>query len=391
MRKVLFVTYSIASWVYRWVVMFGILWFLSDFLGPKLKILSQILAFASLGSLFIWPMYRIVKNISQRGRLPDMKAPRVYMTLTALGALLAAFFFLPLPVSRVHETGMVVVNPGEAQGVSLPEPARLTSLEVQPGQEVRKGQILGRFTSEQLEVEKARALANQKEQRQLAERLNRSVVEAKAAGDDANAKRYQVDAQEAESKAIAAIVQLKFLNDRSDKVRELRAPRDGVVLAAPQPDEIGKLFDRGIMDTQPIFSVGDPNRLLVRVPVNPPDYKLLKDDLGTLKDLDVSILVKGRSDHEFHGTLSRLPAQNSETVPVQLTQRGGGPLAIKPGGDPNVFVPLAQVYLVDVDVTDPDGAVLLGQLAIVKIHTEWRSGAWWVGRALANALDIGLY
>lgn len=390
-RKWLFAIYAIASWIYRWVVMFGILWFLADFLGPKLKIISQMLAFASLASLFIWPSYRVVKNIRQRGRLPDMKAARVYITLAALGALVGAFFFLPLPVSRIHETGMVVVDPGSAEGVMLPEPARLATLEVQPGQQVRKGQILGRFTSEQLEVEKARAMANRDEQQQIAKRLSRSVSEAQAVGDDVSANRYRVDARDAENKAITAVKYLELLAARSNKVRELRAPRDGVVLAAPQPDEIGKLFDRGYTETTPLFSVGDPNRLLVRVPVSPPDFKLLRSDMADRGKLEVSILVKGRSDCEFTGWVRYLPAQNSETVPVQLTQRGGGPLAIKPGGDPNVFVPLAQVYLVDVEVADPDGSVLLGQLSVVKIHTKWRSGAWWVGRALANALDIGLY
>ena len=78
-------------------------------------------------------------------------------------------------------------------------------------------------------------------------------------------------------------------------------------------------------------------------------------------------------------------------MPIQLTQRGGGPLAVKPGGDPNVLHPLAQVYLVEVEVLDPDAAIDPGQLAVVKIHTKWRSAAWWVGRALSNALDIGLY
>jgi putative peptide zinc metalloprotease protein len=66
-------------------------------------------------------------------------------------------------------------------------------------------------------------------------------------------------------------------------------------------------------------------------------------------------------------------------------------LAIKPGGDPNVLVPLAQVYLVEVEMLDSDRAVGPGQLAVVKIHTKWRSAAWWVGRTLANALDLGLY
>jgi putative peptide zinc metalloprotease protein len=74
-----------------------------------------------------------------------------------------------------------------------------------------------------------------------------------------------------------------------------------------------------------------------------------------------------------------------------LTQRGGGPLAIKPSSDPNLLVPLAQVYLVEVELLDPDAAVDPGQLAVVKIHAQWRSAAWWVGRTIANALDLGLY
>src|SRR3954470_16183729 len=123
-RKVLFVAYAIASWVYRWVLTFSILWFLADFLGPKLKILSQMLAVMSLASLFIWPGYKVIKNIRQRGRLPDMKAARVYVTLGVFATILLAFFFLPLPVSRVHETGLVAVDPEALEGVMLPEVAR---------------------------------------------------------------------------------------------------------------------------------------------------------------------------------------------------------------------------------------------------------------------------
>ena len=72
-------------------------------------------------------------------------------------------------------------------------------------------------------------------------------------------------------------------------------------------------------------------------------------------------------------------------------QQGGGPLAVKHSDDPNSLAPLAQTYLVEVHVTDPDAATKPGGFAVVKIHTKWRSAAWWVGRTIANALDIGLY
>jgi putative peptide zinc metalloprotease protein len=349
------------------------------------------LALFSLVSLFAMPMYKIIKNIRQRGRLPDMKATRVYITLGVLAGLLAAIFLMPLPVSRIRDTGLVSVDPGSSEGVMLPEPARLTELEVKPGQQVRKGQVLGRFTSEPLNVEIVKATAEAASGWHGARQAEHAIEEAQKVNDDAGIQRYRVEAKTASERAEMAAQRKEMLIKRREAVKELVSPRDGTVLGAPAPDEIGKLFDRGYTETTPVFLVGDPRKLQIRVAVSPPDYRLLKDDLNEGKDLPVSVLIKGRSDREFVGRLSHVPAQNAETVPIQLTQRGGGPLAIKPGGDPNVLIPLAQVYLVDVEVTDPDAAIDPGQLAVVKIHTKWRSAGWWMGRSLANALDIGLY
>jgi putative peptide zinc metalloprotease protein len=393
-RKWLFVVYAIASWVYRWVVTFSILWFLADFLGPKLKILSQMLAVLSLASIFVWPTYRIVKNLSQRGRLPDMKAARVYVTLAVFAALLVGFFVVPLPVSRVHETGLVVIDPGHAEAVLLPEPARMVRLEptAKAGRDVRAGDLLAEFRSEALDVELAQAVSERQEQRDTVQHLTTAVAENRGRADDA-VRAFEAQAREAEEKARTADDKAKLLQDRRRQLTELRAPRAGVLATAPSQDETGKLFDRGVSESAPVFVVGDPTRLLIRVPVTPQHYRILRDDLparGQL-GLDVSVYVKGRSDREFAGKLYRLPGQNAATVPVQLTQRGGGPLAVKPSEDPNVLMPLAQTYVVDVELTDPDAAIKPGQLAVVKIHAKWRSAAWWVGQTLSNALDLGLF
>jgi putative peptide zinc metalloprotease protein len=391
-RKWLFVIYAIASWVYRWVVTFSILWFLADFLGPKLKILSQMLAIMSLASLFIWPGYKVIKNIRQRGRLPDMKAARVYITLGVFAVLLLAFFFLPLPVSRVHETGLVAVDPEAMEAVLLPEPARMVSLsDVGPGQHVRKNQSLALFKSEMLEVELAKALATKNEQWSNAAQLNSAAVKARTQGDGAAESRFKAEYARAQAKAVTADGDVARLLERQARLREMKAPRDGFLVTAPKRDEIGKLFDKGFTETTPLFAVGDPGRLIVKVPVDPPSFRVLRDDLAERGELDVSIYAKGRTDHVFSGKVRRLPAQNAATVPLALTQRGGGSLAIKPSEDPNTLIPLAQVYLVEVEITDPDIAIDPGQLAKVKIHSKWRSGAWWVKRALSNAMDLGLY
>jgi putative peptide zinc metalloprotease protein len=391
-RKWLFVIYALASWVYRWVVTFSILWFLADFLDPKLKILSQMLAILSLASLFIWPGYKVIKNIRQRGRLPDMKAARVYITLGVFASVLLAFFFLPLPVSRVYETGLVTVDPDAMENVTLSESARLESLPgAGPGQRVRRGELLALFKSEVLEVELGRAQAAKAAEWSVAGQRNTSAVKARGQGDAVAEQRFLAEYKQARVKAETADDEVARLEARQARVREMRAPRDGFLITTPKRDEVGKLFDKGFTDTQPVFAVGDLSRLIVKVPVTPPNLRVLRDDFAARGELDVSVYVKGRSDRTFDGKVRRLPAQNAASVPLALTQRGGGSLAVKPNDDPNVLVPLAQVYLVEVELTDPDVAIDPGQLAVVKIHAKWRSGAWWVARALANSMDLGLY
>jgi len=107
--------------------------------------------------------------------------------------------------------------------------------------------------------------------------------------------------------------------------------------------------------------------------------------------LAVSILPFRRSDHEFTGKIYKLPDTDEKNVPIQLTSRGGGSLATKPGGDPNVHQPLVQTYLVPVEVDDPDRTLTPGTLATVKIHLKWKSAAWWAWRSIASALDVGLW
>jgi putative peptide zinc metalloprotease protein len=168
------------------------------------------------------------------------------------------------------------------------------------------------------------------------------------------------------------------------RMTDVVAPRDGVVMGLPKPTDVGREFDRNFVQGQPVCTVGDPGKLRVKVPVSPIDYKLLKEDLPAGGELEVSVYVSGRTDHVFKGVIRRLPESDAKQVPPQLTQRGGGPLAVKQSGERGDEVtPVAQVYLVEVELTDPDATVKPGALVSVKIHCQWRSGAWWVKRALA--------
>jgi putative peptide zinc metalloprotease protein len=92
----------------------------------------------------------------------------------------------------------------------------------------------------------------------------------------------------------------------------------------------------------------------------------------------------------LQGRVKRLPEAEAKQVPVQLTHRGGGSLAVKPSGNPNELVPQSQQFLVVVEIDDPDRAVTPGTLAKVKIHCRWRTAAWWTWRKINSLFDLGL-
>ena len=93
-RRCLFLIFAVVSYIYRWVVTFVMLRFLATFLKPyKLEVISTMLAAFALGSMMGWPLFRLIKNVHKRGRLPDMKMPNVTISSVCLATVLLGFFF----------------------------------------------------------------------------------------------------------------------------------------------------------------------------------------------------------------------------------------------------------------------------------------------------------
>ena len=387
-RKLLFFTYAVASWIYRWVVTFGIIWFLSDFLNPKLKVLSRMLAVVSLLSMFVMPTYKMIRSTRQRGRLPDMKSKRYYTSLAIFAALVLAFVFLPLPISRVRETGLIAVDPDYAKPVGLSEAATLTAVLVKEGEFVKKGAVLAKFESKELndQLAKLRAeLASERAQEKLfredaGRQLGRSKEELEKSATSSSLR--VADAERGE----------KELLDRIARISELRAPADGNVMGVPRNSDIGRLYSANFTDAPPLMTVADPSRLIVKLPVTPMQYRLIKEDLYKKGTLDVAVHVPGRTDRVYEGKLIRLPDSDEKRVPPQLTQRGGGPLSVKPAGENGQeAIPVSQIYLVQIPLSDTDTSARPGTLAQTKVYCQWRSGGWWCRWKLAEALEFGLY
>ena len=387
-RKVLFIAYALASYVYRWVITFSILWFLADFFGPRLKVVSQLLAIFSLVSMFLFPIYRSIKNVRQRGRLPDMKPKRVVATLTIVAALMAVVILVPLPISRVKETGLVSLDPASASPVSLTQPGSLVKLAVVEGEAVRKGQLIATFDSFELREKRYQAAVQRG-----AAAADRNALSSFGASHVKYKDRFDADYASATLEENKHSEEVERLTAQLARMESLTAPRDGVVMGLVPKSEVGKLFDPASSQARPVCTVGDPTRLRVKVPIGPAERKLLSDDMPEDgSGLPVSIHAAGRTDRVFKGVVRALPMSSAKQVPPSLTTRGGGTVSVQQAGEGGQeTVPVAQIYLLEVELTDPDGSIAPGALVEAKIHTKWRSFGWWLKSRLSQALDVGLY
>jgi putative peptide zinc metalloprotease protein len=386
-RKILFISYAVLAYVYRWVLTFGILWFLWDWLKPyKLESISMMLTMAAVFSMVFWPMFRLVKNIRQRGRLPDMKRKRVTITLMVFGGFLLAVFFLPLPFSRINETGLIQVQEKSIDRVFIPESGFLDSIEVQDGQKVTAGQVLARFSNPRLRAEKAGVEA---EILQVREQLKSVQNLSSVSVNDPNVSK-NIDSRRSSYQDQLKGLNLKLndINRRMEQLSELKASRSGVVMSPPKKDEQGKWWEKG--EAPQFCSIGDPTALRILVPIDPQNYRLIQENLAKKGSIDVSIHLPGRSDHIFLGRVTKLPETPATDVPIAMTHRGGGSLAVKPNSNPNVNEPLVQTYLVQIEIMDNDHTFHPGILASIQIHNEWKSMSWWIWQKLASALNWGV-
>jgi len=321
-----------------------------------------------------------------------MKPVRVCVSLAVLLAILVAFFTVPLPVARVRQTGFVQVDPEYLSKVYLQQSGILEEVRVRDGEMVQPGDILAKFKSFELEQELAQA--------QVQERIHdlraKAYAQLKQQASDLNPQ----DREELDRKTLQAMndrhqyaSRAKDLQRVMDMMLTLRADRAGVVMSPPRVDEIGKYWDAK-EQPKPFCSIGEPQKLRVLIPVGPDDYRLLIDDRKDLRDkgndLTVTLRVQGHDKRTWEGTIAELPQSAAKEVPVQLTTRAGGPLAIKPGSRPGVFEPQAQQYLVAIDVKEPGEAISPGTFAQAKIHCQWHSCGWWTWRTFCSLFDLGM-
>ena len=385
-NQVFFALYSIAAAVYRWVVVFSIMWFLYEIWKPyRLEIIGQIIGIASIYGLAIQPLWKVGKFFYVPGRIEKVKKPRMYATLAVLSLVSAAVLFIPLP-HRVYCT--LEIQPRDAKSVYVSVPGELDEVLIQPGIKVAKGTPLAQLSNLDVEL----AIAELEGQRAENETELRSLHRRQGLDDDA---ARQIPAVEAVLKSVKEQLEEK----NTDLARlSLVAPDAGTVLPPPEqpnkPDEKqlpswsgtpleprnrGAFLQEGVMFCQ----VGDPSKMEALMVVDQDDVEYLATDQ------EVDIKLDELPGDTLQGMIAEIAKEPLRVSPRHISNKAGGELATKTD-ESGVERPMNTSYQVRVPLDDPDGLLRIGLRGRGRVHTRPRTFAHRLWRYVTQTFNFRL-
>jgi putative peptide zinc metalloprotease protein len=363
-RRSLFVTYAIASYLYRWVVTFSICYFLSQFLKPyKLQSISYGLALGSLIPLVVLPFYQMFKFVRTPGRMRKVKKIRAASFVTAAVVIVAGILLIPTPL-RVQ--GTLVLTAAKPEEIFAEVPGILKELRVRDGEWVKEGTIIATLSN----PEKMRDRVAMQSQ------VNINMAKALWYGEspslDARALKKSHDKMAVDLENV-----VNKVNDQIGKLN-LVAHRDGQVIGLPHPEKVGEYLKPG----KPFCEVGDPHKLEAHLILDQGDVNFVKIDRRAW------IKVYGDSEATWKSRVAEIAKHTREEIPPELSNLAGGEIATKQDPKSGQAKPINAVYEVIIPIDNPDLVLQPGQRGFAKIDGGTYTLGWWLWRLLTRTFNF---
>jgi len=367
----LFGLYTVAAVVYRWIVVFSILFFLNKVFEPYgLKIIGQMIALAGFVGLVVQPLVMLFKFFYTPGRMTKVKKPRVIATVAVLATALAAILFLPLPysVKCVFE-----IQPRGAEQVFASVPGQLEATFVKPGDKVEKGEPLVQLRNPDLQLELlaiegrvAEAEAALQSVRTLSITDPSAVHQIETAEEVYKAARRQYQEKKAEVERLTVV-----------------APIAGTVIPGPQrqdkqaaaqgrlPTWSGSPFDpknigASLTPTDLICQIGNPQDLEAVMIVEQAYIDLVKEGNP------VRVLLESKTGKAYDSEVVEIASSAVKAVPAGLSTQAGGRLETVTDPATGMIRPLNTSYQVRAPLADKLGSVQVGMQGQARIYTGWQ-------------------
>jgi putative peptide zinc metalloprotease protein len=389
-NQLIFALYTVASSIYRWVVVLSILYFLNKVFEPYgLKIIGQLIALGACYGLVVQPLVKVYKFFKVPGRLGKVKRWRMYVTMLLLAAVIGAVLVVPLP-SHVYSSLEVQARDAESVYVKV-QGGVLEEVLVKPGQRVERDQPLAQLSDINIDLAITK-LTGEREvySTQLESLHSMSFDQPETASriDEVTKSLQTVEEQ---------LVHLE--DDR--RMLTLRAPRAGTVLpptlvpdessadaqlpawsGSPlEPKNLGATLLLGTL----VCQIGDPNNLEARLVIDQADIDLVAAGQR------VEIMLAQSADFVYVSQIGRRSSEDLRISPTRLSSLQGGDLPTKmdAGGVPR---PLSPVFgaLVPLPEEDPHGLLRIGLVGRAKITTAPRTLWDRISRYVARTFNFEL-
>lgn len=365
-KQIFFAMYSIAAGIYRWFVLFSILWFMHQFWKPyKLDIIGYGIIAMSLVGLIGMPIYKITKFFYVPGRIQKVKKLRFYLSLTGLAAIVAFILFVPLPHSVICS---LEVRAHDADQVYIEVPGLLEEVWVLPGEKVTVGQELAKLANLDMQMQTLKLEGEKKQYEIQLESLERQ----RYSDPDAAAKIQEL------GESLAKITD-QIKEQKSEVARlTLHAPQTGTIISPTwrpnkpgpegqlatwygtplQPRNLGALLDEGTV----FCMVGDPKKM----------EAVLYIDQGDIDFVHVGQKVEIKLDElpfkTLDGEIKDIAPSESKFSPERLSTKAGGELATTTDAS-GVEKPMSTAFQSLVLMDNPTGQLRVGLRGRAKIQT----------------------
>jgi len=390
-NQALFALYTVASFLYRWVILLSILYFLNKVFEPYgLKVIGQMIAVASLWGLVAMPLQKVYKFFKVPGRMSKVKKVRMYATLLLLVGFVSGVLFIPFPSSVLCDFEL---QPRGAASVYVEVEGTLKEILIEPGQHVETGEVLARLENIDLQIEIAQ-LRGQKDatRAQLDSlRVMRFQNEQASLQLDLAQERYDSLSKQLEQKL------------KDAKRLELIAPTAGTIIPPPYRRESttderlelaswsgSPLKQKNIGATlvpdgsQNLFcQIGDPDRWDAVFVIGQRDLDLVTEGQ------EVRLMFEQSPYYVFVSTVQYLATRELDALPPQLASTSGGPVPAQTNPDGTV-VPLTTSYQGVVQLDDSIGIFRNGLIGKARIKTKPRTLADRLYRYLSRTFNFDL-
>ena len=366
-----FALYTVASFLYRWLILLSILYFLNKVFEPYgLKVIGQMIALMSLYGLIVMPLTKVVKFFRVPGRLNKVKKVRMFASLFLLGALIGSAFVIPFPSSVMCSFELL---PRGATSIYVEVEGILEEVLVEPGEQVEAQQVLARMRSIDLELE-IESLRGERE----ASRVELESLQKLRFRDDEASLQLQVVQER-----LAAFEEQLAQKLRDAKRLEITAPVAGTLIPPPLRQErpaeqqlelaswTGSPLDKKNLGTtfmtdgqQILFcQIGDPNAWDAVLVIGQRDLDLVA------QGQEVRLMLEESAYHVFISKIEYIANDELQALPSRLASTSGGPVPAQPDKD-GTLRPLSTSYQAVVQLDDSLGMFRNGLIGQARIKTK---------------------